>query len=334
MLAAVAVLTVTVPVPPAGAVSRAPNGDDEDGRISIRLLDIPAARVQDPRARTYIIDHLKPGATINRRIEVRNSSSEQRKIELYAAGASIEESVFVGADGRTANELSDWIGVEVPSVDLAPNSKKLVRVTITVPETASAGERYAAVWAQVTRPPSDDSNVGQIRRVGVRVYLDIGTGGEPATDFRVDGLAFGPPAGQWPVVTAEVHNTGGRALDMAGTLTLAHSSGTLRAGPFDVASGVSILPGQSGQVHVVLDQPLPDGRWDARLVLLSGTVERVTEATLTLPAPVGAIVAEPDGRSAPVLAIGAGLLLAVVVVAFLAYLVRRNRATRAGAGAA
>ncbi|MFK3983243.1 hypothetical protein ACI2K4_23045 [Micromonospora sp. NPDC050397] len=163
---------------------------------------------------------------------------------------------------------------EVSTLDLEPESKKLVRVTITVPETASAGERYAAVWAQVTPPPSADSNVGQIRRVGVRVYLDIGPGGEPVTDFRVDGLAMGPPSGNWPV------------------------------------------------------QPLPDGRWDAELVLVSGTVEGTVRARLTLPGPVGALVAEPDGRSVPLLAVAAGVLLAAVLTGFVWYLVRRRFVTR------
>ncbi|SCF08667.1 hypothetical protein GA0070618_3113 [Micromonospora echinospora] len=327
MLASVAVVAFAVPASPATAFPGTTHRVEDDPTISIRMLDIPAARVKDPRARAYIVDHLKPGTTIHRRVEIQNSSPERQHIELYAAGATVRENVFTAFDGRGGNELSSWVRTEVPDIDLPPGAKRAVKVTISVPESASRGERYAALLAQVTKPPTDGSNIGQIRRVGVRIYLDVGPGGEPPTDFRIDGLTAGRGPGEWPVVTARVHNTGERALDMNGTLTLSRESGTARVGPFSVTTGVTILPGQTGQVSAEVTEPLAPGRWTARLVLTSGTVERETEGKLTFPVPVEATAAEPAGRTGLVLSVGVGAVLAIAGTLLAWHLIRRSRCT-------
>jgi hypothetical protein len=304
----------------------------DDATISIRMLDIPAARVKDPRARAYIVDHLKPGSTIHRRVEIQNSSPERQHIELYPVGATIRENVFTASDGRGGNELSSWIRTEVPRIDLPPRARRAVRVTVNVPASASWGERYAAILAQVTRPPTDGSNIGQIRRVGVRVYLDVGPGGEPPTDFRIDGLAAGRGPGEWPVVTARVHNTGQRALDMTGTLLLSRESGTAKFGPFTVTTGVTILPGQSGQVSAEVNESLPPGRWHARLVLTSGTVQREAEGKLTFPGPVEATVGNPAGPTRLALSLGVAAVLVIAVALLAWHVIRRRRPSRPGAG--
>ncbi|MGW0503169.1 hypothetical protein [Micromonospora sp. NPDC003241] len=249
--------------------------------IGIRLMDIPAKRAEDPRARVYIIDHLKPGATISRRVEVSNESPERQQIELYAGAAAIENNAFAVPEGRESNELSDWISLGATVLDLAPGERAPVEVDVEVPRTASKGERYAAIWAQVSSEPRQGDNVIQVHRVGIRLYLDVGPGGEPPTDFRIDEVAAEPGTGEFPVVTARVTNTGGRALDMTGTLRLTKDS--IRAGPFKVTNGVTILPGQSGQVRIEVNESLPAGVWTARLALVSGVVERTADGRITLP---------------------------------------------------
>jgi hypothetical protein len=332
-LASAAILAVGVPAAPADAqpeLRQEPVG--EAGGLGLQLLDVPVSRAEDPRARAYIIDHLKPGMTIQRRVEVRNSSPERQHIELYAGAASVERNAFTVPAAREGNELSGWVSLESTSVDLSPGERTVVPVTVAVPRTASKGERYGAVWAQITRAPTQQDNVGQIHRVGIRMYLDIGAGGEPPTDFSIDGLAAARGDGEWPVVTAQVHNTGGRALDMVGTLSLTSASGAVKAGPFAVGTGVTILPGQRGQVSALVDQPLAAGRWNARMTLVSGIVERTGEGSIILP---GAKVAESveSGAGALVLSlsVGAAIVLLGVVAALAWHLVRRQRRSREGA---
>ncbi|MDG4808906.1 hypothetical protein O7634_19340 [Micromonospora sp. WMMD1120] len=291
--------------------------------ISIRMLDIPASRVQDPRAQVYIVDHLKPGTTINRRVEVRNTSGETQKVEFYSGAASVENNSFTVPEGRTGNELSGWIRLKTATMELDPGERRPVEVEIAVPRKASKGERYAAIWAQVTSAKERTGNVTQIHRVGIRVYLDIGPGGEPPTDFRIDGLAAEPGPGEFPVVTATVTNTGERALDMTGTLTL--SKAAVRAGPFKVTNGVTILPGQNGQVRIEVNQALPAGTWEVHAKLASGTVERTATGKIVLPVAAPMAVGKPTGPGWLVYAVGA---VAVLVLLTLAgwYLVRRQRA--------
>ncbi|MDG4837775.1 hypothetical protein O7631_14740 [Micromonospora sp. WMMD967] len=287
------------------------------------MLDIPASRVQDPRAQVYIVDHLKPGTTINRRVEVLNSSGESQEIDFYSGAASVENNAFTVPEGRTENELSGWIRLKTARMVLDPGERRPVEVEIAVPRKASKGERYAAIWAQVTSAKERTGNVTQIHRVGIRVYLDVGPGGEPPTDFRIDGLGAEPGIGEFPVVTATVTNTGQRALDMTGTLSL--SKQAVRAGPFKVTNGVTILPGQSGQVRIEVNQALPAGTWDVQAKLASGTVERTATGKISLPVAAPMTVATSAGPSWLVYTVGAIAALVLVTLGGW-YLVRRHRA--------
>ena len=102
-------------------------------------------------------------------------------------------------------------------------------MTIAVPIDAAPGERYAVVWAETRSTPSE-GGITQVNRVGIRIYLAIGAGGPPAADFTIDSLTAIRSADGRPMVVATVHNTGGRALDMSGTLELSAGPGGLSAG--------------------------------------------------------------------------------------------------------
>ncbi|MDG4780224.1 hypothetical protein O7614_11295 [Micromonospora sp. WMMD961] len=315
-------MALGVSAAPAVAVREQRQEPAEEAAISIRMLDIPASRVQDPRAQVYIVDHLNPGTTINRRVEVRNTSGEPQKIEFYSGAASVEHNSFTVPEGRTGNELSGWIRLTTATMELDPGERRPVAVEIAVPKKASKGERYAAIWAQVTSPKERTGNVTQIHRVGIRVYLDVGPGGEPPTDFRIDGLAAEPATGEFPVVTAQVTNTGQRALDMTGTLSL--SKAAVRAGPFKVTNGVTILPGQSGQVRIEVNQALPAGTWDVEAKLASGIVERTATGKISLPVAAPMTVATSAGPRWLVYTVG-GFAALVLLTLGGRHLVRRRR---------
>ncbi|MFF0155778.1 hypothetical protein [Micromonospora sp. NPDC005203] len=322
LLASVALVALGVSAAPAVAVREQRREPADDAAISIRMLDIPASRVQDPRAQVYIVDHLNPGTTIHRRVEVQNTSGESQKIEFYSGAASVEDNAFAVPEGRAGNELSGWIRLKTAGIELDPGERRPVEVEIAVPRKASKGERYAAIWAQVTSAKERTGNVTQIHRVGIRVYLDIGPGGEPPTDFRVDGLAAEPGPGEFAVVTAKVTNTGQRALDMTGTLSLTKAA--VRAGPFKVTNGVTILPGRSGQVRIEINQALPAGVWDVDATLVSGIVERTATGKISLPVPAPMAVATSGGPNWLVYAVG-GIALLVLITLAGWYLVRRHR---------
>ncbi|MGW4500135.1 hypothetical protein ACWENR_16170 [Micromonospora sp. NPDC004336] len=299
--------------------SARPTPDGPPTTVGIRLLDAPVERRDDTRAHKYIVDHVRPGTTIKRRVMVQNSSEIRRTVALYAAAADVGRDGFALAPDRTRNELSSWIQVAPAEETLAPDEEAEALVTITVPRRAEAGERYAVIWAEVAGV--DGQNVRNVGRAGIRVYLSVGPGGEPPSGFEIGPLTGGRDSGGIPVVTAEVRNTGRRALDLAGELWLAEGPGGLAAGPVKVEAGTLGLDGRT-TVRVALDRRLPDGPWAAKLDLASGWTKRSAEGRVSFgPVPVAATSAAD--RSGQVLT-GGLATSGLVLVLFAVYAYRRR----------
>lgn len=282
ILGALAALSIG---PPASPAQQPPS----PGTVGIRLLDAPQARADDPRARLYIVDHLAPGTTINRRVEVSNDAGQTQTIELYAGSATIEGAEFRFGEGREPNDLTRWTRVVPAELSLAPGQRGAATVTIAVPSDASEGERYGVVWAEMRAVTTGQAGVGAVNRVGVRMYLSVGPGGEPATDFEVTDIEGRRDDDGNPVVSAIVRNIGGRAVDLSGDLRLTNGPGGLSAGPVAADLGTTIRPGQTGPVRFTLDPALPNGPWDAEITMRSGTTSRDAQGTVTFPDDAGEV---------------------------------------------
>ncbi|NUK83116.1 peptidase [Streptomyces lunaelactis] len=301
----------------------------DPGYLGFRLLEAPVARVDDPRALKYIVDHLRPGTTIERRFEVANKTSAPHEVKLYAAAASIEGNRFTFGDGHKPNELTEWTSVEPAKLTLDPQEKVNAKVMIKVPEAAAPGERYSVVWAESATPPDATHNIGSVTRVGVRVYLDISNSGEYAS-FDIEKLIAVRSKKGRPSVIARVRNTGKRALDLRGKLDLSDGPGGLSAGAYPVTEGTTLPPGGTGTVSVDLDRRLPAGPWTARLRLESGTVTRSLAAPLTFPEPGNAVIAwiaDPSGHKFWY-SLAGGLALCGATAALVTYRRRRGAADR------
>jgi type II secretory pathway pseudopilin PulG len=287
----------------------------DDGRgVGIKLLDIPAARQSDPRARTYIVDQVDPGNVIKRRVQIQNNSGSDKVVYVYSGSATVTDGSFVGDAFPSQNELTTWITLEHSQLEMAAGSTIDVLATIAVPVDAAEGEQYAAIWAEVRSAPGAGSSIVQASRAGVRIYLSVeGSNGIPA-DFTIGSLTPARDSTGAPTLSTRLVNTGGRAIDVSGELTLAKGPAGLSAGPFAVQRATTLAPGDSGEVVFTLSEELPNGPWEAALALTSGLVERSAAATVTFPdAGVGETVA-PNGR--PVLLIS--LISAGAVVLLLA----------------
>ncbi|GII84955.1 hypothetical protein Ssi03_29450 [Sphaerisporangium siamense] len=295
LVAAALLLAVPALAPVAAhADATSPRPAAPGGRIGIGLAEIPASRIDDPRARVYIDDHVNPGTTFHRRLKVYNISAKPRHITLYAGGAAIKDHRFTFAPPSTGNELASWITLDRTELDLPPYRNALVRATVAVPSYATEGERYAVIWARVaTGKPDRRANVALVNQVGIRAYLHVGPGGEPPTDFAIGDVRPETTADGRRRVVAAVTNTGHRAIDPQGELSLLEGPSSLNAGPFPTTRGTTLAPGERGQVAVPLGAHLPDGPWKYRLTLQSGRVTRTVTGVLRLgPGPA------PPARSA------------------------------------
>lgn len=291
-----------------------------DGLIGVRLLEAATSRMDDPRARIYIDDHVNPGTTFSRRFAVENTSDRPQDVQIYPAAAAIRKGIFTFAPGRTQNDLTTWISLDRPKLRVRPHSQETVKATISVPPRAVRGEQYAVIWAEVaSAPPGPRGNIALVNRVGIRTYLDVGPGGEPPSDFIIDGVTTERSEDDHPKVTAMVHNTGERALDLSGRLSLFDGPSGLRAGPFRTTQSTTLAPGQRGSVAAVLagGDDLPDGPWKFRLTLQSGRVTRTTTGSLTFkPGNWAARLdsALPFALAAIGIVAGAGLIIAASVL--------------------
>lgn len=315
--------TATAMQPPTGPVP------DPAAGVGVRLVDVPVSARDDPRAQLYIVDHVAPGTVIERRIEVSNTSAVPLRVAVYSAAASIAGGSFAGADGHTPNDLSLWTTPAEAVLEIAPGARTLDLVTVAVPADAAPGEQYAVVWAEISTPGT--GGVTLVNRVGIRLYLSVGPGNAPAAAFTVDSLtAVRTPDGA-PLVLARVHNTGGRALDLSGALSLTAAPGSLRAGPFPARSGGTLAPGQSGEVSVEVDRQLPAGPWDAALSISSGPLQQEFRARVEFPPAPGAadpVAARQATADPPWLLIGLITLLTILTAAVVATTVRHRRSRR------
>jgi hypothetical protein len=296
------------------------------GSIGLRLVDVPAVSSMDPRAQLYIIDHLAPGAVIARRIEVSNGTTTTAHVALYPSAAEIVDNVFVGSAARTSNELSTWTAVTPDAVDVATNGRSTAIITISVPADAASGERYGVVWAEVSAGPTAGEGVTNVSRVGVRLYVSVGAGGPPAADFEIESLTAARSAEGVPSITTTVHNTGGRALDISGSLQLDAGPAGLRAGPFPATLGTTLAIGGIEPITIVLDKLVPAGSWDAVITLRSGMLERTAHAAIILPSfgtgePVNISPPSRDGTLLRVI----GCLLGALVIGGSVLTIRKLR---------
>jgi hypothetical protein len=321
------------------AVSQEPAHDAAaKDSLGIRLLDIPAGATADPRAHEYIVDSLLPGTTIQRRIEISNGTAAPLTVAVYSGAAKIARGSFLGAPAGSHNTLSQRTSVSAPQVVVGAHQSVIDTVTVAIPADAAPGESYAEVWAQVA---DAGGNISLVARVGVRLYLDVRGNNPPETNFTITTMTALRNAEKRPVVKAMVHNTGGRAIDVTGVLTLDSASGSLHAGPYDAELGTTLAPGQSEPVTIVPMDPLGDGPWKAILTLSSGTVQKEVHATITFPQKTGTgsistAHAGPGGIAPLLWLIGGALILLLIATLMWIVVTRRSRSrsSRLESGAA
>ena len=289
------------------------------GRIGIRLLQVPASEASDPRAQVSIIDHLAPGTVIHREFEVANMGGTAVHLLIYPAAATISQGSFQVAAGHTQDQMTTWVSVSQPSVNLAPYTDAILTATIAVPRDAPAGSQYGVIWAEEDTPGA--GNITLASRIGIRIYLSVGAGGAPPSDFTLGTPVTGRTSGGSPFVKVPVSNTGGLAVDVHGTVQLANGPGGVQAGPFTATSVDTLAPGQSSPETFVLSSHLPNGPWQATFTFVSGLLTKTETATINFNGAPAAVT----HTTFPVIPVAGGLAAAAVLAGVILLLARTRR---------
>ena len=288
-----------------------------------RLVDVPVSEANNPRGLRYIIDYLPTGTTIHRRIFVENHEQRTAHFTVYPDAAQISDESFTGDAGATRSELTGWISVQHPEVTLGPGASVMDMVTIGVPAGATRGEHYGVIWVQQAADAraTKGFQVKVVDRVGIRIYLAVGRGGAPPTNFAITSITGHLSAKGQPSIVADVDNTGGRAVDLNGTASLTGGPGGTSAGPFPGKQIITLAPGQSGTMSFTPPKSLPDGPWRAKVTVVSG----LTTSTRTQTIQFGSLVAS-SAAALPIMAWAGIAVVLVLVVAF--FVVRHAREHR------
>jgi hypothetical protein len=309
--------------PAALAVAATEPQTKPDQRFGVRLVDVPVAEANDPRALRYIVDYLPTGTTVHRRILVMNDETRTAHFTVYPDAAQISHETFTGAAGETRSELTSWISVQHRVLTVPPESSVMDLVTIKVPRGATRGEHYAVVWVQQSALAHTTNGFGinDVVRVGVRLYVAVGRGGAPPTNFTITSITGHRSAQGQPSILVHVENTGGRAIDLNGTARLSGGPGNSTAGPFPARQIITLAPGQSGSMSFTPGKSLPDGPWQAKVTLRSG----FTTSTATQTIEFAAISSRTGLSLAAWGGIAIGVALALALALILARRARRHR---------
>jgi hypothetical protein len=287
-------------------------------------VDVPADTADDPRAREYIVDHLQPGVSITRRVEISNTTDADLQVAVYAAPAKIENETFRGEVGRAKSALTSWITFSENIITVPPGGAVLDSVTITVPRDAAPGEQYGVIWAEVKG--TGNGPVALTARTGVRVYLSVGGNNPPASQFNITSVAAERAADGTAAITAVVNNTGGRALDLSGTLKMEAVNGALSGGPYPVVVGTTLAPDDTGPVRAVITDDVANGPWKVSLELHSGSLSETATAEVSFPDAGSAEPVAVDTSDGPPLAMIGLIVAALVLIAgLLGFFLRRKR---------
>jgi hypothetical protein len=315
-------LAAGILVPAASAVAGAKSPSTGPQRFGVRLVDVPVSEAHNPRGLRYIIDYLPPGAVIHRRILVQNEGSRTGHFTVYPDTARITRGSFIGDAGETRSELTTWITIAHRGLTLRPGQSVMDMVTIRVPGRPTRGEHYGVIWAQQVGHvrTKEGFAVRDVARVGIRIYLAVGPGGVPPTNFAITSITgYRSPKGRL-VIAAHVRNTGARAVDLSGTARLTDGPGGTSAGPYPVYRIITLGPGQSYPVYFVPSRRLPSGPWRATVTLQSGFTQRTASATILF----SGHLASATWAQPAILITG----LSTILLAGSLFLTRRVRQTR------
>ncbi len=283
--------------------------------IGVKLLE-PAGAISAPGLESvYIVGDLRSGATMTRHVEILNSTASTQRVSVYPAAARMHAGSFAIAVGRSANELSSWTTMSNSSLVLAPNTATSDTVTIVVPRGALSGERYAVVWVQVSATSTPTSSVQLVSRVGIRIYLTVGSGDPAVEPFSISKLTAARTTAGAPLVEASVLNEGARTVRITGHIELSDGPGGIGIGPLPVSSLLALPPGDAGRISVHFERGLPRGPWRAALSLSDGSTGHVRVTELVFPGSV-TTTSTPWWRHSVLIA-APGVVVVLVLLVFL-----------------
>ncbi|UVE96419.1 hypothetical protein [Dietzia sp. B32] len=291
---------------------------DNSGGFGIRIGEVPVDLADNPRASTYIVDNVPPGKRMERQIVVSSTMPERTTFDLYVGAAHVDDEGYQAEPRGATNALTTWTSLDKTEVTLDPGQEEVVTVSVDVPADAPEVEQYALIWMSTQVDEDNADAVQAVSRVGIRMYLSVGSGDGPRPSFSIGSLLPIRLDDGTAAIKAILENTGARAVEVSGTLDLTEGPGGLSV-PAVESGGKTIPSGSSGEliIEVPNSGTFPAGPWSAEVTLDSGYGKETAAAEISFPDQgEGEPVAVTGGLSPAVwVALGFGVALLVALLA-------------------
>jgi hypothetical protein len=134
-------------------------------------------REDNPRSQSIFVHELEPGEDVTDAVQVINNTDQEKTLLVYAVDSQVSsDGAFACAQlADTPVGVGTWIELEANEVTLGPQSHEEVAFTISVPDTASAGEQNGCIVIQDTEQSESPTTDG-VRlsfRSAIRVAITV-----------------------------------------------------------------------------------------------------------------------------------------------------------------
>lgn len=218
----------------------------------------------------------EPGETIQEQVTITNLSSSRQTYYLFTRDITGVQGSGVPVFARdnqekTGYELTEWVTLSTTEVTLAPSEQQRFDVTIAVPENATPGSHFGAVFASIEPP--------RMRSVGAAVAYEVaniisirvaGDVDDRATirQFSTDNYIYGSPIVEF---NARVENEGNVLVRPVGPLEIYDMFGRKVAQLTFNESQAGVFPKSQRDFNITWEDQGPGfGRYEAILALNYG----------------------------------------------------------------
>lgn len=197
------------------------------------LKPVQSSETPDPLSKSWVIESLTAGQSVNREIVISNSFDVEQKLKVKGSDATQNTigTFSVKEVGEPSDAVGNWLKVEQDSIVVPAKSEATIKYSISVPEGTKSGEYAGAV---VTYNDNTGSENTPISQAGVRVYITVpGDNQSIKTVFRDPTFSKDKSSTEIINIDYLFSNTGSVYTKSKGKATLSLPDGTKVDSPID-----------------------------------------------------------------------------------------------------
>lgn len=278
--------------------------------------------------RTSFTYTVNPGAAVDDTLVVANRGATALDLAVYAADGYTTESgqLDLLTTQDTSTGVGAWVDTDIDTVTVESGQTVDVPFSVQVPQDATPGDYVGGVVTSLAQS-DEEAGINVDRRLGVRITLHVGGELRPSLAVEDVSVAYhgtlNPFATGDATVSYTLHNTGNAILSAQQLASVAGPFGWFTAAAAAQEAPPQLLPGESWDVTVPVEDVAPTFRVSATAVVtplltdLSGSATSLDAVTAT------------DSTWAVPWSLLVLVLLVVGAVVGTARVVRRRRRRRA-----